>query len=117
MQTHFHFNRLRSWVGASVVAGAMLAATPALAGGSGSVPADFQNTNPELIAAQCVACHGQGGNSVMGAPKINGLTQTRITSMMRGYRDGSLSGTIMPRFTKGFTDAQIDAVASKLAAN
>ena len=89
---------------------------PAMAGGMASDP-ETGNLNTELLVAQCVVCHGQGGDSVSSTPKLTGMREIQIISKMKGYRDGTLAGTIMPRFTKGFTDAQINVIAANLASN
>jgi cytochrome c553 len=36
--------------------------------------------------------------------------------MLRGYRDGSRAGTVMPEIAKGYSDAELDAIARQLAA-
>lgn len=68
------------------------------------------------LAATCANCHGTNGVSVAGdrMPKINELTHDQIAQMLRQYKSGEKTGTIMPQIAKGYTDEQIDIIASVL---
>ncbi|MCD8504438.1 MAG: c-type cytochrome [Burkholderiaceae bacterium] len=68
------------------------------------------------LAATCASCHGTGGVSVAGndMPKINELTHTQIAEILRQYKSGEKTGTIMPQIAKGYTEEQIDIIAKVL---
>lgn len=68
------------------------------------------------IAANCANCHGTNGRSVGGMPALAGLPADFIARQMREFREGKRPATIMHQLSKGYTDEQIDAVASYLAA-
>lgn len=68
------------------------------------------------LAATCANCHGTGGVSVAGndMPKINELTHSQIAEILRQYKSGEKTGTIMPQIAKGYTEEQIDIIAKVL---
>jgi cytochrome subunit of sulfide dehydrogenase len=84
-----------------------------------------QNTaqvmSPELrnagyLAANCANCHGTSGRNAGSLPSLAGLPAAGIAQAMRDYRDGKRKATIMHQLSKGYTDAQIDAMAAYFAA-
>lgn len=85
-----------------------LAAAPALA-------QDVQGRN---LAAGCAICHGTQGKPVAGAPVIPlaGLPRDYVATQMRAFRDGKRPATVMHQIAKGYSDAQIDAMAAWFAA-
>jgi cytochrome subunit of sulfide dehydrogenase len=68
------------------------------------------------LAATCANCHGTNGVSVAGnrIPKIDELTHAQIAEALRQYKSGIKSGTIMPQISRGYTEDQIDIIASVL---
>jgi sulfide dehydrogenase cytochrome subunit len=50
-------------------------------------------------------------------PSLYGRTAQSIAESLRDFRDGKRPSTVMVRFAKGYTDAEIDAVAREIAAN
>lgn len=78
--------------------------------------ASAENLNAELLVSNCVVCHGQGGKSAGGTPSINEISTDRMITMLKGFKDGTRSGTIMVRIAPGYTDAQIEAMAGVLGA-
>ncbi|MBM3582100.1 MAG: c-type cytochrome [Alphaproteobacteria bacterium] len=75
-------------------------------------PASAQSPNAAVIAANCAVCHGQGGAGAGDVVKINDKTPAQITEAMVAFRDGKKPSTIMGRIAKGYTDAQVAAVAN-----
>lgn len=70
----------------------------------------------QSLAATCANCHGTNGVSVAGnrIPKINELTHKQIAEMLKQYKAGEKTGTIMPQLAKGYTEQQIDIIAKVL---
>jgi cytochrome c553 len=68
------------------------------------------------LAATCTGCHGSNGISAGGIPSIGGLEQSRIVALMREFREGKREATVMHQHAKGYTDAQIEAIAAWFAA-
>ncbi len=94
-------------VGASALAPAPAATSAA--------PTVATPTNPAYLAANCANCHGTKGNA-QGLPSLAGLKADYISEQMRAFRDGKRPATIMHQLAKGYTDAQIDAIAGYFAA-
>jgi cytochrome subunit of sulfide dehydrogenase len=49
-------------------------------------------------------------------PSLAGLPAAGIALAMRDFRDGKRKATVMHQLAKGYTDAQIDAMAGYFAA-
>src|ERR671919_1586592 len=74
--------------------------------------------NGRNLAAGCAICHGTEGKVAPGAPVIPlaGLPRDHIATQMRAFRDGQRPATVMHQIAKGYSDAQIDAMAAWFAA-
>ena len=84
---------------------AALACAPALA------------QDAQKLAAPCAICHGTGGRPVTkDVIPLAGLPREHIASQMRAFRDGQRPATVMHQIAKGYTDAQIDAMAAWFSA-
>ncbi|MBM3384148.1 MAG: cytochrome C [Betaproteobacteria bacterium] len=94
---------------AVVIATLALAASPAIA-------QDVQGRN---LASACAICHGTEGRVVPDkSPLIPlaGLPSDHIASQMRAFRDGKRPATVMHQIAKGYTEAEINAMAAWYAA-
>ncbi len=69
-------------------------------------------------AATCANCHGTDGRAVSGSsvPSLAGMPKDYMLLQMKAFRDGTRPATVMHQLTKGFTDQQIESVASYFAA-
>ena len=68
------------------------------------------------LAATCAGCHGTDGHSVTTSPgPIAGLQKEALLAQLRAYRDGSTASTVMGQLVRGYTDEQLQAIASYLA--
>ena len=63
------------------------------------------------VARTCAGCHGTDGVSKGAAPSIKGLPANYLAQAMKDFKSGSRPGTIMGRIAKGYSDAEIDAMA------
>ena len=89
----------------TLIAVAALACAPALA------------QDVQRLAATCAICHGTQGRAVtQDFVPLAGLPREHIASQMRAFRDGQRPATVMHQIAKGYTDAQIDAMAAWFAA-
>jgi len=95
---------------------ALLATAALLAAG-----ATFGQAAPDLptraLAATCAACHGTDGQALAdeGFARLAGMPAADIATRLRGFRDGSRPATVMHQLSKGYSDAQIDALAAYFA--
>lgn len=64
------------------------------------------------LAAQCFLCHGTDGRSETNVMSLAGLPRDFIAKSMRDFRGNLKPGSIMPRISKGYSDAEIDALAA-----
>ena len=93
---------------APIFLAAALACTPLVAYG--------QDTARNLAAA-CAICHGtEGRAATKDVIALAGLPRDHIVSQMRAFRDGTRPATVMHQIAKGYSDAQIDAMAAWFAA-
>jgi cytochrome subunit of sulfide dehydrogenase len=68
------------------------------------------------LAASCAACHGHQGNSLGGTPTLAALNKEYFIQRMQGFKNGSLSSTVMHHHAKGLTDDEITTLAAYFAA-
>ncbi len=64
---------------------------------------------PPPGASSCSGCHGAAAG---GIPPIAGRPASDLAGAMRAFRDGTRKATLMDRLMKGFTDAEITAIAA-----
>lgn len=79
--------------------------------------ASAQDANPRLIALSCQGCHGPGGHSPGPVPSINGRSAVALADALHSYRADQRPSTVMGRIAKGYSDAEIEAVARDIAAS
>ncbi|TVR05901.1 MAG: cytochrome C [Salinarimonadaceae bacterium] len=85
---------------------AILLATPFAA------PAFAQSAPAPLIAQGCAGCHGQAGEGIVGAsPPIAGYGRDAMIASFSAFAANERPGTIMNRIARGYTDAEIAALA------
>ena len=76
-----------------------------------------QDNSARNMAASCAICHGTNGRSVTkDIVPLAGVPRDHIASRMRAFRDGQRPATVMHQIARGYTDAQIDALAAWFAA-
>jgi sulfide dehydrogenase cytochrome subunit len=77
-----------------------------------AAPAFAQDAVTRSLAATCANCHGTDGRSVTTqVPALAGVPRQNIVSALKGFKDGTRPATVMHQLAKGYTDAQIDALA------
>lgn len=88
---------------------ALLPVAAAAQGTSGAPPAP-------LAAQGCLGCHGPGGKGAGGAPAIAGRDRAELAAAMAAFRANERPATIMNRIARGYTDAEVAAMADHFAA-
>jgi cytochrome c553 len=85
------------------------------AGFAGGAAAQDPNYARNLSAA-CFTCHGTDGRSVGNVPpSLAGRDRGELMEIMKGFRSGARPATLMHQQAKGYTDAQIEAIAGYFA--
>lgn len=84
---------------------------PLLVGASLTLPALSFAQDARYLAANCANCHGTDGKSAGGMPSLAGLDADQFMRLMKGFREGTRSATIMHQLAKGYSDEQIATLA------
>jgi cytochrome subunit of sulfide dehydrogenase len=66
---------------------------------------------PPPGASSCSGCHVVGRRVDTAVPPLIGRTATDLVAQMHAFKDGQKPGTIMDRIVRGFSDAEIQAIA------
>jgi cytochrome subunit of sulfide dehydrogenase len=80
-------------------------------------PAAAQNADPQLLTRTCAGCHGPDGRGFTPIPSIAGRSAGSLKETLLAFRSGSRPSTVMGRLAKGYSDAEIEAVAGDIALN
>jgi len=68
-----------------------------------------------VIVANCFNCHGPNGQSPGSIPSLNTLSADDIAARLKSFKTGGTASTVMGRHAKGYSDAEIDAMAKYIA--
>lgn len=70
------------------------------------------------LAATCANCHGTNGVAVVGSSvtSLAGLDKAYTVAQMKAFKAGTRPATVMHQLSKGYSDAQIDVIATYFAA-
>jgi cytochrome subunit of sulfide dehydrogenase len=71
---------------------------------------------PPAGAAACSGCHPASSRVSSPVVRLAGMDKESIVRALQEFRAGTRSGTIMDRIAKGFSDAEIQALAAWFAA-
>ncbi|NKE67842.1 c-type cytochrome [Ramlibacter sp. RBP-2] len=95
-----------------LVAGAAVATLPAMAQGQG-----HEALYVRSLAATCANCHGTNGSATKGSqvPSVAGMPKEYMLRQLTAFKDGSRPASVMHQIAKGFSDAQLDQIATYFA--
>jgi sulfide dehydrogenase cytochrome subunit len=68
------------------------------------------------IADACTSCHGIGGHSQGYIPSLAGVDKSTLLSMLKGFKAQQGNATIMNRIARGYSDAELEALADYFSA-
>ena len=70
------------------------------------------------LAATCANCHGTNGKATEGSAVVSlaGLDKTYHIAQMKAFKNGTRPATVMHQLSKGYSDAQIEVLATYFAA-
>ncbi|HEX9628316.1 MAG TPA: c-type cytochrome [Acidiferrobacterales bacterium] len=94
----------------------LLPLTAALAlGAAPAAGAEISPTAAANMANNCFACHGPDGRSPGTMPSLHQLTAQNMTALLKQFKTGERPSTVMGRHAKGYSDAEIEALAEYIA--
>ncbi len=74
---------------------------------------DAQSLQIAGLAATCANCHGTQGRTVGDAlPPLAGMNREAMLEQLRAFRSGARPATIMHQLTKGYSEAQLERIAT-----
>ena len=91
----------------SIAAAAVLASIAAAIAASPESP---------VGAASCSGCHPAKPGVASTVPGLTGRKPEDIVAQMRAFRSGQRPATVMDRIAKGYSDAEVEAIAAWYAA-
>jgi len=68
-----------------------------------------------ILVSNCFNCHGTNGVSAGVIDGLDELSSKRMSKAMKQFKSGAKAATIMNRIAKGYSDAEIDAMAKYIA--
>jgi len=74
------------------------------------------SAEPPAGAVSCSGCHPASFTVTSAVPRLAGQDRAAIVRAMQEFRSGQRAGTVMDRIAKGFTDDEIQALATWFAA-
>ena len=84
------------------------------------IPFAAANLTPlgvRALAANCAACHGTNGVSAGGAiTGLAGADKDYLVAQLKAFKEGKREATLMHQIAKGYSDAEIAAMAGFFAA-
>ncbi|MCL4185249.1 MAG: c-type cytochrome [Burkholderiaceae bacterium] len=88
-------------------------ASAALATVAWAGPAAAQDYQARSWAASCFACHGTEGRSEGEFPALAGKSKKDLLAALQEFKAGTRkSATIMHQHAKGYTDQQLERIAT-----
>jgi cytochrome subunit of sulfide dehydrogenase len=76
-----------------------------------------QQYDARRLAATCAGCHGTDGRMQGKAiPAIGGRTKEELLAQMQAFQSGARPASVMQQIAKGYTPAQLEAIAGYFAA-
>ena len=113
MKTQFRMHLAVALVALAVPAAAQQPAPAAPPPPPAFAPANLTESGVRAMAATCASCHGTGGLPVAGSSvaALAGRARNDVVEVMAQFRDGKRPATVMHQIAKGYSDAEVAALA------
>lgn len=72
-------------------------------------------SEPPPGASACSGCHPARPGVASGLPRLAGRNPADIVAAMEAFRSGRRPATVMDRIARGFSDAEVEAIAAWFA--
>jgi sulfide dehydrogenase cytochrome subunit len=69
------------------------------------------------MISNCYSCHGTDGRSPGAIPSLTGKNAQQALLQLKEFKSGQLAATVMTRHAKGYTDAELEALANYIGTN
>lgn len=69
------------------------------------------------MISNCYSCHGTDGRSPGAIPSLTGKNAEQALLQLKEFKSGQLAATVMTRHAKGYTDAELEALANYIGTN
>jgi cytochrome subunit of sulfide dehydrogenase len=81
---------------------------------SAALAQDATTLNTRSLAATCASCHGTDGRPVAGSAlaPLAGMPREVMLAQFKAFKDGSRPATVMHQLAKGYSDQQVEALAT-----
>ncbi len=104
---------IKTIAGALLVAGLAFGISNAALADKKMAPKTLMGASAQALSDTCAGCHGtDGASGGPGTPTIGGLSKAYFVELMKGFKSGDIPGTIMGRIAKGYSDEEIEKIAS-----
>lgn len=80
------------------------------------VHAQTSDLQARSMAASCSGCHGTNGAAAPGMAALAGYDKASMIKSMADFKSGARSATLMHQMSKGYSEQQVEAIASYFAA-
>lgn len=80
-----------------------------LCGCNGVNANDAAAPDPQALVLACSGCHSVDATAL---PHLTGMDPERFLAAMRGFQAGSRPASIMDRIARGYSDAELAAMAA-----
>ena len=60
----------------------------------------------------CFSCHGTDGRSPGAIPSLTNKNAQQAALVLKEFKSGARASTVMSRHAKGYTDAELEAIAN-----
>jgi cytochrome c553 len=67
---------------------------------------------PPVGAASCSGCHAARAGADTTVPPLAGRNASEMVAQMQAFRSGERPATVMSKIAKGFSDAELQAIAA-----
>jgi cytochrome c553 len=76
-------------------------------------PSNLSPAGVRSLAANCAACHGTNGQPARGSTLagLAGKPRNELLMAMTQFKEGKKPATLMHQLGKGYTDAELEALA------
>ena len=64
-----------------------------------------------VMAASCLGCHEPPGAERTAIPTLSQRAATELATALQAYRSGDLTGTVMNRIARGYSESELAGLA------